>query len=116
MKKTTMFFAIAAALFLTAGIARAHPPKDIAATWDKAHETLHITAQHSVNDPNKHFVLTMTVLEGNQQLLMKQYSQQGSAEQFSDTVLLKGLKSGTKLRVQLVCNIMGSQETEVTIQ
>ena len=46
---------------------------------------------------------------------MKQYTKQDSAEGFSDSVILKGLKSGTKLRIQLACNIMGSKEVEFTI-
>ena len=73
-----------------------------------------VTAEHSVNDVSKHYILSLTILDGNKQILMKQYSKQDSPEQFTDTVLLKDIKPGTKLRVQVTCNIMGSKETQVT--
>ena len=95
----------------TADAAFAHPPKDIVVSWDKGNEILTVLANHNVNDPAKHYILSMTIFDGNKQLLLKQYTSQTSAEHFKDSVVLKGLPSGTKLRVQLVCNIMGSEET-----
>lgn len=102
-------------MVLASGSAFAHPPKNISATWDASGETLNVTAQHNVNDPNKHYILVMSIIEGNKQLVLKQYTKQGSSEGFSDSVILKGLKSGARLRIQLACNIMGSKEIEFTI-
>ena len=115
MKKILIFVVAMLLIVASAGSVFAHPPKKANASWDKATETLTVTADHSVNDVAKHYILTLTVFEGNKQLLLKQYDKQSSPTVFSDSVILKGLKSGSVVRVQLVCNIMGSTETEITI-
>lgn len=115
MKKRAMTVLILAVTLLTAATAFAHPPKSVSASWDASGQILNVTAEHSVNDQAKHYVLSLTIFEGNKQLLQKQYSSQNSAERFSDRVALKGVPSGTKIRVQVVCNIMGATETEFTI-
>lgn len=96
-------------------VAFAHPPKSISASWDSANSILNVTVQHNVNDPAKHYVLSLTIFEGNKQLLQKQYTRQTSSEEFRDSIALSGLSSGTKIRIQVVCNIMGSTEKEFTI-
>lgn len=115
MKKTSIFALTALLMLFSAGQVFAHPPKSPDISWDKASETLTVTAGHSVNDPQKHYILTLTVFEGNKQLLLKQYDSQKDASAFSDSVILKGLKPGSQIRVQLVCNIMGAAESEITI-
>ena len=115
MKKFLIYVIAMVLIVASAGTVFAHPPKNASIAWDKATETLTVSAEHSVNDPAKHYVLTLTVFEGNKQLLLKQYDKQSSPAGFSDSLMLQGLKSGSVVRVQLVCNIMGSTETEITI-
>ena len=115
MKKTIILLIASALIVMSAGSVFAHPPKPATVRWDQNRETLQVSAQHNVNDPDKHYVLTMTIFEGNRQLLLKQYTRQDSADGFNDSVILKNVKSGSKIRIQLVCNIMGSSETEFTI-
>lgn len=116
MKKRAAIAVLALVIALaTVFAASAHPPKWVSASWDASGQILNIRAQHGVNDPAKHFILSLTVFEGNKQLLQKQYTSQSSADYFQDSVALKGLPSGTKIRIQVVCNIMGSTETEFTI-
>ena len=108
---TALLFAVLLAA-ATASAAFAHPPKDITCSWDAASSTLHVTANHVVDDPAKHFVLTMAVLQGQNKLAFKQYDKQGAPDKFSDSVVLKGVKSGATVKVTLLCNIMGTAETE----
>jgi hypothetical protein len=115
MKKFLIYVIAMVLIVASAGTVFAHPPKNASIAWDKALETLTVTADHNVNDPAKHYVLTLTVFEGNKQLLLKQYDKQNSPVGFSDSVMLQGLKSGSVVRVQLVCNIMGSTEAEIKI-
>jgi len=115
LKKAATILAILSFLALAGNPAAAHPPKEITVSWDASSDTLTVNALHSVNDPAKHYILVMSIIEGDSQLVMKQYTKQDSAEGFSDSVILKGLKSGTKLRIQLACNIMGSKEVEFKI-
>ena len=114
-KKTITAFVCAIILVVAAAVAFAHPPKAISAAWDASNQMLNISAEHSVNDPAKHYVLNMTIFQGGKQLLQKQYTSQATAQKFQDSVALKGMSSGTKIRIQVVCNIMGSTETEFTI-
>ena len=115
MKKIMIYVVAMLLVIASAGTVFAHPPKNASIAWDKATETLTVTADHNVNDPAKHYVLTLTVFEGNKQLLLKQYDKQNSPVGFSDSVMLQGLKSGSVVRVQLVCNLMGSTEAEIKI-
>lgn len=115
MKKILIYIIAMLLIVTSASTVFAHPPKDANVAWDKATETLTVTADHNVNDAEKHYILTLTVFEGNKQLLLKQYDKQNSPAGFSDSVMLKGLKSGSVVRVQLVCNIMGSTEAEIKI-
>ena len=114
MKKLFTAAAALSVLLIFTCSAWAHPPKSVTASWNGAQHALTVTAEHSVNDVSKHYILSLTILDGNKQILMKQYSKQDSPEQFTDTVLLKDIKPGTKLRVLVTCNIMGSKETQVT--
>lgn len=114
IKKTLALFA--ALLTMSAGAAAAHPPTDIAAAWNKADGTLSISASHQVNDNTKHYIMTLVVMDGNKQLLMKKYTQQAGLSGFSDKVQLSGVKPGTKLTIELTCNIMGSASKEITAQ
>lgn len=93
----------------------AHPPKNLSASWDAANKKITVTAEHNVNDAAKHFILGLTVYEGNKQVLQKQYTSQSSAGSFSDSFVLEGVPSGTVIRIQMVCNIMGSAEIEFRI-
>lgn len=115
MKKTVLLLLTTLVLLCAATAVFAHPPKAISVGWDAGNQILNVSAEHNVNDPAKHYVLSMTIFEGNKQLLQKQYTSQSSPEKFEDSVALKGIASGTVLRIQLVCNIMGSQETEFRI-
>lgn len=115
MKKIAITALICALALIAATSAFAHPPKSLSVKWNAAGQILDISADHSVNDPEKHYVLSLTVFEGSKHLLQKQYTKQVSMEQFRDSVALKGLSSGTTVRIQVVCNIMGSVETEFTI-
>ena len=115
MKKIAILLTAVSILFVLSCTAFAHPPKSITASWNASQETLSVTAEHSVEDAAKHYILSLTILDGTKQLVMKQYSKQNSTDGFSDSLILKGMKSGTKLRIQLVCNIMGSKELQYII-
>lgn len=116
MKKFMVLALFATALITFApSAAPAHPPVDLSASWDAGSQTLSVTAHHGVNDTSKHYILAMSIFDGNKQILMKQYNRQESKDSFSDKVVLKGIKKGTVLRVQLMCNIMGTGEVTCAI-
>lgn len=114
-KRAVVVLALVFVMSLFMASAFAHPPKDLSASWDATGNKLTVTANHSVNDASKHFILGVTIFEGNKQVLQKQYTNQSSADGFRDSFVLEGLAPGTKLRIQIVCNIMGSAEREFVI-
>lgn len=113
-KKVIAVLVIALTLFIATAVF-AHPAKSLSAQWNASNHTLTVTAEHNVNDPAKHFILSLSISEGNKLLFQQQYTSQASPEQFRDNVVLAGLTSGAKLRIQVACNIMGTMETEFTI-
>ena len=93
MKKIAILLTAVSILFVLSCTAFAHPPKSITASWNASQETLSVTAEHSVEDAAKHYILSLTILDGTKQLVMKQYSKQNSTDGFSDSLILKGMKS-----------------------
>lgn len=116
MRYKKILVAFIFAVVMSAAAAFAHPPTDISASWDKGSGTLSVTAQHPVNDRTKHFIMTMTVMDGNKQVLLKKYTEQPTNAGFSDKVQLKDVKPGDKLTIELTCNIMGGAAKELTVQ
>ena len=115
MKKHIILSVSIILMLFSVGKAVAHPPKNMGVSWNKEQKTLSVTAEHAVNDPSKHYILSMSILDGNNQLLVKQYTKQSSSKEFSDSVVLKDIAPNTKIRIQLLCNIMGSTETTYLI-
>lgn len=99
-----------------AGQAAAHPPTNVALSWDGAGHTLSVKADHKVNDKTKHYVMSMSVSGPSGRLVSERYDSQETDEGFSDTVELDGVKPGDKLTVELVCNIMGTTTQEITVK
>lgn len=101
---------------MAASAAFAQPPSDMTLSWNGAESALSVSAAHQVNDRTKHFIMTLIVKDGDgKQLLMKRYTEQPTNAGFSDKVTLNGVKPGTKLTVELTCNIMGSLAKDITI-
>ncbi|MDO4987639.1 MAG: hypothetical protein Q4E17_01210 [Synergistes sp.] len=117
MKYIKTFTALFAALvLLSAEIVFAMPPSNVAASYDSANGMVTITASHNVNDGKKHFVMSMAVSEGGNQILSKKYTEQKSNEVFTDSVKLPGVKQGSKITVLLTCNIMGAVKDTITVK
>lgn len=95
----------------------AHPPKTPAVSWNAKTKTLTVKSEHVVSDPAKHYVLAFVVLNNKGQVIeTKQYTKQSSAQFFSDSVQLKSVSSGDTVKIRLVCNIMGTNETSITLK
>ncbi len=113
IKSAALAFIMTAAV---AGQAVAHPPANIKLSWDGAGQTLAITADHAVNDRTKHFVMSLTVSGPSGQIAAERYESQATNEGYAASVKLDGVKPGDRLKVELVCNIMGSATKEITIE
>jgi hypothetical protein len=114
-RRLFLLFALASALMiLTAGLAAAHPPKGVRLSWDTAGE-LTVTVEHSVDNPEKHYVSRIVVYAGNKVAASKDYSSQSGAGGMSDVFPLGAMPSGTVLKAEAWCVIMGSASGSVVV-
>ncbi|MDR1482465.1 MAG: hypothetical protein LBI74_07560 [Synergistaceae bacterium] len=104
-------------LLLAAGvpmIASAHPPKSVKLAWN-ANGNLTVTVGHSVNDPGKHYIYKVIIYVNDTVAAQKEYSSQTSADELTDVFSLGGKPSGTRIKAEAFCVIMGSASGEITV-
>ena len=108
MKKINMAF-LWAMLFgvLLASAASAHPPKGVSLSWSPDGR-LAVNVDHSVNDPQKHYINKIIVYVNDSIAVQKEYTSQNSGAGQSDVLVLGTLPSGTNIKVEAFCVIMGS--------
>jgi hypothetical protein len=98
----------------------AHPPKDVALSYDQKTMMLSITVTHPIKqspatDPKKHFVKDITLKVNGTQVLITNYSYQ----QFDEGEIISvkvPLKAADKVSVTAKCSLAGEKTTELTIK
>jgi hypothetical protein len=115
MKKINMAF-LGAMLFLAvlANAASAHPPKGVSLSWG-LNGQLAVNVDHSVNDPQKHYINKIIVYVNDGIAVQKEYTLQSSDAGQSDVFALGALPSGTNIKVEAFCVIMGSASGVTTV-
>lgn len=103
-------------IMASASAAFAHPPKNLIMTWDAASEVLTVKAEHKISNPSQHYVMAINITAEGETIFQKRYDQQASPEYYTDRIPLKGLKKGTKITVNIACNIMGASEATLVIE
>jgi desulfoferrodoxin (superoxide reductase-like protein) len=115
MKKLNMAL-LCAVLFLAAAAATAsaHPPKSVSLSWNP-NGRLAVNVDHSVNDPQKHYINKIIVYVNDKIVAQKEYSSQSSDAGQSDTFELGALPGGTNIKAEAFCVIMGSASGTTTV-
>lgn len=108
-----LFPAFLACLFCALPAA-AHPPSDVAVSYDKEKGILTVTITHSVGDPHGHYIDEVTILMQGKPLEASTYTSQPERSTFSYTYEFDG-KSGDELTVTAVCNRFGSRSASITL-
>lgn len=108
------FAATMIALFCLCGFAAAHPPKEVALSWNPS-GTLTVKVTHNVNDPLKHYIYRIVIYVNDEIKTQKDISTQQSPEGQTETFSLGGLPSGAKVKAEAFCVIMGSASGSITI-
>ncbi len=115
MKKLSMIIASVSALcLLSIGLANAHPPKSVVLSWDPS-GVLSVNVSHSVKDPDKHYIYRVVVYTNDKVAAQKEYDAQPSGEGLSDSFSLGALASGTNIKAEAFCVIMGSTTGSITV-
>jgi desulfoferrodoxin (superoxide reductase-like protein) len=107
---------ICAILFLAAlaQAAAAHPPKSVSLVWNPG-GSLTVKVDHSVNDPQKHYVNKIIVYVNDKIVAQKEYSSQTNEDGQTDTFSLGALPSGVNIKAEAFCVIMGSATGAITL-
>lgn len=113
IRKKILLALLAVTILGLASVAFAHPPKAVNLAWN-ANGTLTVTVDHPVNDPQKHYINKIIVYVNDKIATQKEYQSQGSATGFTDTFQLGALPSGTKIKAEAFCIIMGSSTGSIT--
>ena len=115
MKKLLGALVFVACLFLlSTSLANAHPPKSVGLSWNPS-GTLSVNVSHSVNDPVKHYVYRIIVYVNNGVAAQKEYNSQSNGDGLNDSFSLGALPSGTNIKVEAFCVIMGSTTASLTV-
>jgi hypothetical protein len=113
-----IFFAFALVVVLLGSVARttayAHPPKSVELGLN-ADGSLTVMVGHGVNDPGKHYIYKIVVYVNDTVAVQREYKSQTSAEGMTDTFAIGSKPSGTRIKAEAFCIIMGSLVGTVTI-
>lgn len=95
---------------------KAHPPKKVVITYDKATSTAKIVVTHPVNDVKTHFVKSVVIsVDGKEVKTINETQQQTNTTETVE-IVLTGIKPGMKIEAIATCNIMGSKKGKLDIQ
>ncbi|MBN1761490.1 MAG: hypothetical protein JW878_00210 [Methanomicrobia archaeon] len=92
----------------------AHPPSQMALTYDVDTQMLAVSIIHSVSDPRSHYVEKVEITKNGEPLLTKEYTNQPSTSTFSYTYAIAA-NIGDELEVTAYCSLYGSIQTQLTV-
>jgi desulfoferrodoxin (superoxide reductase-like protein) len=90
-----------------AAAAAAHPPKGVTVSMSPD-GILTVKVEHSVNDPQKHYISKIIVYVDGKIAAQRDYSAQTSADGHTDTFQLGAQTAGANIKAEAYCVIMGS--------
>ena len=108
------------ALLVIAGIAFAHPPKDVVLSYDPATKMMTAIVTHDitaskVSDATKHFVKELSVKINGKDVSVVNYKYQQFGE--GESIVFKlDLKAGDKVSVTAKCSLAGEKTSEFVVK
>ncbi len=101
---------------LLCATASAHPPQDIAVTYDPKTKMLWAVITHNVSNPENHFIKKVDVAINGQEVIEHKISRQDNNLNQTVSYLLPDVKPGDKLSVEAYCSISGKLKQEIEIK
>jgi len=114
MLKVSRFMMLVFFLSITA-VAYAHPPSDIAITFDPASKVLKAVITHPVSNPENHFIIKVDVGLNGKEVVEHKISKQDNNSTQTVSYLLPDVKPGDTVSVEAYCSISGKLEKEIKI-
>jgi len=103
------------AVWLCAFALNAHPPKSIELSYDAEAAALSVKVLHKVSDPDRHFILRISVYSGKELLAEKTYERQDTPAGQEEIFLFleKPLARGMAVTVTAVCSVSGKKSADL---
>ncbi len=115
MKNLTV--ATALLFFLSAcAIAYAHPPSDIAISFDPVTKILKAVITHQVSTPGSHFIKKVDIGRNGQEIIEQQISRQDNPATQTVSYLIPDVKEGDLLSVEAYCSLSGKLKKEIKVR
>jgi hypothetical protein len=92
----------------------AHPPREVRLDLRPGGELV-VYAAHTVDDPQKHYIYRIVVYANNNILLTREYKSQNGTDGLTDTFAIGEQPTGTNLKAEAFCVIMGSAAGSATV-
>lgn len=108
---TVMFF-----LLISSSIVYAHPPSDIAITYDKASKSLSALITHNVSNPLTHHIYKVEVGLNSKIIINQEISRQDNNINQPVKYYIPDVKPGDTLSVTAYCNLSGNLKKEITVK
>lgn len=95
--------------------AYAHPPSDIAMTYDNITKVLKAVITHPVSNPRKHFIKQVEVGLNGEKIIEHRISLQDNSTTQTVGYLIPDAKADDIISVEAYCSISGSLKREIKI-
>lgn len=95
--------------------AYAHPPSDIAISYDSLTKTLKAVITHQVSNPKTHFINKVDIGLNGQKIIEHQISLQDNNMAQAVSYLIPDAKTEDTVSVEAYCNISGKLKREIKI-
>lgn len=114
--KRMMLSMIGIALTLALGrTALGHPPNSIDLAYDLVGQELVVLVQHSVNDPNDHFIKEVVVIKNGTEVARKDFTMQASHRNQTMPPFRFQAAAGDVIEVTATCNRSGKGREKITV-
>ncbi|MFA5117744.1 MAG: hypothetical protein WC695_02705 [Candidatus Omnitrophota bacterium] len=98
-----------------ATVAYAHPPTDIAITFDPSSKVLKAVITHPVSNVGNHFIAKVDVGLNGKEVIEHKISRQDNNSTQTVSYLLPDVKPGDTVSVEAYCSISGKLVKEIKI-
>lgn len=103
-------------LFVFAGTAYAHPPRDIQITFDPSAKILRAVIYHDVSNPLNHYIKRVDVGLNGKEDIIQDISRQDNNDNQTVSYLIPDAKSGDVISVEGHCSISGKLEKQIIVK
>lgn len=103
-------------LVLIAGVATAHPAKEVKIEFDPDGKMLMVTAVHDTKDVAKHFIGTVEVDLNGDKIIVQKFKSQIGADAQKAHFWVHDAKIGDEIKVTATCNISGKKTVSLKVE